>query len=195
MAVPIDTEYMGENVKSKLKKCGENVAIHPLAKIIRPEMIEMDDFAQVDDFTFIYGGQGIKIGKYCHIPAFCSIVGGGEFEIGDCSALTAGVRIVTGTDDYHGGTFMSSPCPPNWRNPKIGKIIIGPGSFIGTNSVVLPDVTIGECVVVGALSMVNKDLEPYGIYVGSPARKIGTRDEINPQIVQELKEKGINSFN
>ena len=58
----------------------------------------------------------------------------------------------------------------------------------------LPDVTIGECVVVGALSMVNKDLEPYGIYVGSPAKKIGTRDEINPKIVEELKQKGITSF-
>ena len=194
MVEPINVEYMGENVIKRLRKCGENVNIQPLAKIIKPEVVEIGHHSDIDDYTFIYGGKGVIIGNYCHIPSFCSVIGGGEFEMGDCSALTAGVRVVTGTDDYHRGTFMSASCLPQWRNPKVGKIKIGPGAFIGTNSVILPDVTIGDCAVVGALSLVNKNLKPYGIYVGCPVKKIGYRDEIKPEFLEELREQNINVF-
>ena len=114
--------------------------------------------------------------------------------MGDCSTLTAGVRIITGTDNYYGGTFMSASCLSHWRNATTGKIIIGPGAFIGTNSVVMPDVTIGESAVVGALSFVNKDLEPYGVYVGTPARRIETRDDINAKILAEINEAGVTAL-
>src|SRR3972149_5006932 len=56
---------------------GLDIKIHPLARIVKPEVIEIDDFAMVDDFAFINGGAGIKIGKYVHIGSFASVVGGG----------------------------------------------------------------------------------------------------------------------
>jgi acetyltransferase-like isoleucine patch superfamily enzyme len=49
--------------------------------------------------------------------------------------------------------------------------------YIGAKSVIMP-VTIGEGAVIGAGSFVNKDLDPWGIYVGSPAKKIGERPKI-----------------
>jgi len=190
----VEHEHIGEGIKNKLRKCGENVTIHSLVTIVKPEVIEIGHDSNIADYTFIYGGKGINIGSYCHIYQLCSVIGGGEFVMGSCSGLSVGIRIITGTEDYKGGTLMSASCKQSWRNPKVGKVEVGVGAFIGTSSVILPDVTIGECAVVGALSLVNKDLEPYGIYVGSPAKKIGYRDEIKKTILEELKMEGINMF-
>lgn len=55
-----------------------------------------------------------------------------------------------------------------------GRLVVGNDVYIGARSVIMP-VTIGEGCVIGAGSFVNKDCEPWGIYVGSPARKIGSR--------------------
>jgi len=68
---------MGEGVKDKLKKCGQEVKMYPLAKIVTPEVIEIGDYCMVDDFTLVYGGKGVKIGRYVHIASFVSIIGGG----------------------------------------------------------------------------------------------------------------------
>ena len=58
-----------------------------------------------------------------------------------------------------------------------GKLVVGNDVYIGARSVIMP-VTIGEGAVIGAGSFVNKDVEPWGIYVGSPARKIGERPRL-----------------
>ena len=48
---------------NKLKTCGKNVKIFPLAKMIHPELIEIGEGTQIDDFTLINGGKGTQIGK------------------------------------------------------------------------------------------------------------------------------------
>lgn len=55
---------------------------------------------------------------------------------------------------------------------KIGRVVIGNRVFIGAESVVLPNVHIGDDVVVGAGSTVPRDLESGFVYAGNPARKI-----------------------
>ena len=55
-----------------------------------------------------------------------------------------------------------------------GKLIIGNDVYIGARSVIMP-VTIGEGAVIGANSFVNKNVEPWTIVAGSPAKIIGTR--------------------
>lgn len=54
-----------------------------------------------------------------------------------------------------------------------GKITIENGAWIGAGAIILPNVTIGECAVVGAGSVVTKSVPPYTIVAGSPAKKIG----------------------
>lgn len=54
-----------------------------------------------------------------------------------------------------------------------GKVVIKRGACVGANSVVLPGVTIGEEAIVGALSLVNKDIPAGEVWGGVPARKIG----------------------
>lgn len=57
-----------------------------------------------------------------------------------------------------------------------GEVVIENRAWIGYRAVVLPGVTIGEGAVVGAGSVVTKDVEPYAIVAGNPAKKIGERN-------------------
>ncbi|MCR5303076.1 MAG: acyltransferase, partial [Lachnospiraceae bacterium] len=62
-------------------------------------------------------------------------------------------------------------------------------AYIGANCTLLPGVTIGEGAVVGANALVTKDLEPWGIYVGSPAKKIGEREKPSEEMTAKLMEE------
>jgi acetyltransferase-like isoleucine patch superfamily enzyme len=55
-------------------------------------------------------------------------------------------------------------------------VVIGDRAWIGFRVIILPGVTVGEGAVVGAGSVVAKDVEPFSIVAGSPARKIGERN-------------------
>ena len=173
----IDDKNMGKIVKSKIK-CGEDVEIYPLAKIIKPNVVEIGEHSKVDDFTFIYGGSGIKIGRYVHIASFVSIIGGGELIVGDYVSIACGAKILTGTDTYYGGKRMSTALPEKQRNVIRGRVVIEKDAFIGTNAVVHPNVTIGEGAIIGSNSLVLKDVEPWSINVGSPCKKVGERPRV-----------------
>ena len=60
-----------------------------------------------------------------------------------------------------------------------GDVVIGDRVWIGYRAIVLPGVTIGEGAVVGAGAVVSKNVEPYAIVAGNPARKIGERKLLN----------------
>ncbi len=169
---------MGEKVKGRLKRCGQEVKIYPLAKIIKPEVIEIGDYSMIDDFTFIYGGKGIKIGRYVHIASFVSIIGGGELVVGDYADIACGSRILTGTDTYYGGKRMSTALPQEQRNVIVGRVVIEKDAFIGTNVVIHPNVTIGEGAIIGSNSLVLEDVQPWSINAGSPCKKVGERPKV-----------------
>ena len=56
-----------------------------------------------------------------------------------------------------------------------GDVVIGDRVWIGYRAIILPGVSIGEGAVVGAGAVVTKNVEPYAIVAGNPARKIGER--------------------
>lgn len=173
-----DDQNMGEKVKENLKKCGQDVKIYPLAKIVNPEVIEIGEHSMIDDFTFMNGGAGVRIGRYVHIASFASIIGGGELIVGDYAVIGYGSRMVTGTETYRGGKRMSSALPREQRNASSGRITIEKDAFIGTNVVVHPNVRIGEGAIIGSNSLVLKDVEPWSINVGTPCRKTGERPRL-----------------
>lgn len=179
----LEDDQFGAKVKPRLKKCGQGVTIYPLAKIIKPEVIEIGDFTEIDDFVFINGGQGISIGRYNHISWFISIIGGGKFITGDYVSLGAGVRVVTGTDHYKGGKRISPLVPLEHRAVYRCSIVLEKDVFIGSNVVIQPaianpDIIIGEGAIIGSNSLVIRSIEPWSIYVGSPCRKIGVRPKV-----------------
>lgn len=155
--------------------------LHPSIKtfsttrIIGMENIEFGRNIIIDDFTLIYARAKMRIGSHVHIACFASITGGAEFTLGDFSAISQGARILTGTDDFKEWGFGNSTVPEEFRNTTRAPIDIGRFCIVGANSVVLPGVTIGEGATVGAGSVVTRDLEPWGVYVGN--RRIRDRDK------------------
>ena len=99
---------------------------------------------------------------------------GAELEIGDFCAISQGCRILTGTDDFKSWGFGNSTISEKYRNTKRASIKIGNFCIVGANSVVLPGVSIGEGATIGAGSVVTKDLEPWGVYIGN--KRINERD-------------------
>lgn len=158
-----------------LKSVGQDVQIWPYAKIISPEAISVGDSVIIDDFVFLVGGINTQIGSFVHIGSHTSIAGSGEFIMEDFSGLSGGVRVYTGNEDYLGGSLTNPAVPAPYRTAIRSFVRIGKHSIVGANSVILPGVTIGEGVAVGANSMITRDLEPWTVYVGSPARAVRQR--------------------
>lgn len=112
-------------------------------------------------------GNGVSLGEYCHITAMSSII------IGD-GTLTG--RFVLITDNSHGHTDGSdSEIPPLQRSIQSkGGITIGKNVWIGDKTTILPNVTIGDGTIIAANTVVTKDVPPYAVVAGNPARIIKT---------------------
>lgn len=169
------TDIMGPNVLDKLKYCGENIKIYDLAKICNPQWAEIDDGCMIFDYAFLDARGGLKIGK-CSIFAWhCLIEGGGHIQIGDRVLIGPGAKLLGFPYNYH-GVYVSQALPEEAFSINLGNITIGNDAYICAGAVVLPGVTIGEGAVVGANSVVDRDLKPWTIYHGNPVKKVGERE-------------------
>jgi len=144
-------------------------------KIVGLDKIDFGHDIIIDDFVLIYASGNIKIGNFVHIASFVTITGGAPISIGDFCAISHGTKVISGSDDFKSWGFGNSTISEKYRNVKRQPINIGNFCIIGANSVILPGVTIGEGVAIGANSVVTKDLEPWGVYVGN--KKIAERDK------------------
>lgn len=173
--------------ENKLKK----VKTFEFTKIIGLDKIHFGKNVIIDDFVLIYATSPMKIGNYVHIANFSSLSGGGKLFIDDFVAISQGCRILTGTDDFVDWGFGNSTIEEKYRNTKRKDTSIGKFSIIGANSVVLPGVTIGEGVSVGAGSVVTKDLEPWGVYIGNDRIKNRNKKGILNNYNNFLKDKNL----
>ena len=165
---------------------GKDVTIWPLAKIVIPDKISLGDSVIIDDFVFIMGGTGTRIGSFVHIASFTSISGGGELDLEDFVGLSGGVRVYTGNEDYTGGCLTNPTVPEPFRKPVRSSVVIRKHAIVGSNSVILPGVVIGEGAVIGANSLVTKDCKPWTVYFGSPAKELKRRKK---ELILDLEEK------
>ncbi len=143
-------------------------------KIIGIENIEFGRNIIIDDYVLIYAKKRMRIGSCVHIACFTSITGGEEFVMEDFSGVSQGCRLLTGSEDFKEWGFGNPTIAEAYRNVRRAPIRMGRFSLVGANSVVLPGVTIGEGAVVGAGSVISKNLDPWGIYVAN--RKVGDRN-------------------
>lgn len=113
----------------------------------------------------------IDIKSNCHIGRFCHITALKRITLGENCLLGQHVTI---TDNSHGDiTFEAMSTPPNQRPiTSRGEITIGKNVWIGENAVILQDITIGDGCIIGAGSIVTKDIPAYSVAVGNPARVI-----------------------
>jgi len=152
-----------------------NVKTFEFTKLIGVEKMEFGNGVILDDFVLIYAKKKIRLGNYVHIACFSSITGGEETIMDDFSGLSQGCRILTGTEDFKDWGFGNPTIPLQCRNVRMAPVHIGKFCIVGANSVVLPGVTIGEGAMVGACSVVSKDLAPWGIYINN--KRVGHRNK------------------
>lgn len=108
----------------------------------------------------------ISIGKHSHINRGCMLDGRGNITIGDSVSVSFGAKILSGGHDHQSETFRGRFLP----------IKVDDYVWIGANATILQNVHIGKGAVVCAGAVVTKDVEPYTIIGGVPAKKIGERN-------------------
>jgi galactoside O-acetyltransferase len=151
-----------------LRSYGTNVRISRFARIYSPEKISIGDNVRIDDFCILSGN--VTIGSHIHISAYVALYGSMGIELEDYTGISPMTTVYSAMDDF-GGDYLIGPIHPCEKTHVTGgKVTIKRYSQIGTHCVVFPNITIDEGCVVGANSLVNCNLEPWGIYWGIPAR-------------------------
>jgi acetyltransferase-like isoleucine patch superfamily enzyme len=129
--------------------------------------------------------QGCKIGKLCDIQ---KVSFGSEpylIDIGDHVQITSGTKIFT-----HGGAWVFRDQYPNFDY--FGKVTIKDNVYIGNNCMIMPGITIGSDVIVGAGSVVTKSIPDGKIAAGNPARIVGdTKDFLEKMKQYDVGSKGM----
>jgi UDP-2-acetamido-3-amino-2,3-dideoxy-glucuronate N-acetyltransferase len=118
---------------------------------------------------------GAKIGNHCNINAFCFIEN--DVKIGDYVTVKCGVYIwdgITIEDKVHLGpnvTFTNDLYPRSKHNFEIARTIVKQGASLGANATIIAGVTIGEFSLIGAGSVVTRNVPNNTLWVGNPARQ------------------------
>lgn len=117
--------------------------------------------------------RGCKIGKHVFVGDYVRVDGGHchLIEIDDYAHVTSGCRLLCHQRDLRNYRFGDNAADLGYRT---GKIHIGKGCMIGMETMIMPGVTIGDGAIVGARSLVTKDIPPYTIATGMPAKVLKT---------------------
>jgi acetyltransferase-like isoleucine patch superfamily enzyme len=125
---------------------GPHSSIHWRAEFYSPETITIGDWSTIGDTAFLDGRSGL--------------------DIGDCVNLGSHVSIYTRQHDPDDPDFAEVGAP----------VTVGNYAWLASHCIVLPGVTIGEGAVVAAGAVVSRDVAPYTMVGGVPARYIKDRN-------------------
>ena len=124
-------------------------------------------YNQIGENSIIYNQlivvrpKNVKIGKNVTVMNGVLMMSAGGITIEDNVLVAANVQLITNNHDPYDRYVIT--CKP---------ILIKEGAWIGAGATILPGVTVGKYAIVGADSLVSKDIPDYGIAVGSPAKVI-----------------------
>lgn len=148
-----------------------------LKNIIKNPNIEVGDFTYYHDFEEVYNFENnVKyhfpfIGDKLIIGKFCQIASGVTFIMNGGNHLTEGIT-----------TFPFAIFGKAWANamdgksyPFKGNTVIGNDVWIGSNATLMPGVTIGDGAIIATNATVTKDVAPYSVVGGNPAKEIKKR--------------------
>ncbi len=152
-----------------------NPFIHPSAII--------DEGAQI--------GAGTRIWHFCHVMSTALIgsncILGQNVYVDNHAIIGNGVKIQNNVSVYHGvvleddvfvgpsAVFTNVINPRSFieRKTEFKNIVVKKGATIGANATIVCGLTIGEYALVGAGAVVTKDVQPYALVIGNPARQLG----------------------
>jgi acetyltransferase-like isoleucine patch superfamily enzyme len=132
-------------------RVGVGAEVHPSIEVQRPENLILGDH------VFINHG--------------CVLQAQGGLVIASHSILAPEVLVMTSTHEYRNAEFL-----PYGNVDTLRPVTVGVACWIGTRSIILPGVTLGDATIVGAGAVVASSFPEGSIVVGNPARKVGERD-------------------
>lgn len=146
-----------------------NVYLH------QPEHITIAPTARIDWNVRINGGLGCVIGAHVHIATGSVInAGNGQVIFGSHSGCSNNVVICAGMPDLSFLHISAADLPEN-QHPLRMRTVIGRYVVIFANATICPGVHVGDGAVIGAGAVVTKDVPPWEIWAGCPAKQIGIR--------------------
>ena len=158
-----------------LKAYGTDVLISRKASLYGVGNIRLGSHVRIDDFCVLSGH--ITVGNHVHIAAASLLFAGKHgINIGDYSGISSRCCIYAESDDYS-GEALSNPTVPEKYTLVTGQTVnIGNHAQIGAGCTLLPGAEVADGCTLGAMSLLSRDTEPWGIYFGNPARRMGQRD-------------------
>ena len=147
----------------------KNIITNP--KIIVGDYTYYDDFEDIHNFEknvkyhFDFIGDKLVIGKFCMIASDVTFIMNGGNHLSD--AITTYPFAIFGKDWSHAMDDKSYPTK--------GDTIIGNDVWIGKGATIMPGVNIGNGAIIGSQCVVTKDVDPYSIIGGNPAKEIKKR--------------------
>lgn len=155
-----------------LRSVGTGVVIEEGVRIFHPETISLGNQVYIGHETMLkgyYKGH-MEIGSGSWIGQRCFFHSAGGLRIGENVGIAPEVKILTSVHD-----FNSARRPVMEYPLKFEPVEIKSGVDVGVGSIILPGVTVGEGAVIGAGSVVTKDVPSYEVWAGVPARKLRDR--------------------
>ena len=107
----------------------------------------------------------LKMGAYACLSAEVDCYSVDQITVGDQATVSQGAKLCTASHDIASSIMELTYAP----------IVIGANAWVAAWSIVLPGVTVGEGAVVGAGSVVTKDVAPWTVVAGNPARVVKRR--------------------
>jgi len=173
-----NAEYFSEEELSRFRwgSRGRDVRIHRTCVLVETGNMFIADHVRVDPYVILSASNRLNIGSYVHIAAAVTILGREAVDIRDYAGISQGVRILSATDDFSGAAMTGPLIPPHFTKVHAAPVMIKEHVVVGAGSVILPGVTIDTGTTVGAMSLVNRSLDAWGMYFGVPARRFRDRE-------------------
>lgn len=142
----------------------------------KADKITVGEGSRIDGFVKLEGGLGLTIGRFVHIASFAHIgIGGGTVIIEDYAAVASGGKIISGSNQID-ALSMSACAPKDIQRVEPSITIMKEYSVVLANATVLPGVTLHTGAVLAAGSVATKDIPPWEIWAGIPAKFLKRRE-------------------
>lgn len=139
--------------------------------------IAIGDSTVIHDFCVLRTFRGfIRLGRECSLNPYCVIHGDGGVTIGDFVRIAAHTTIVAAEHE-----FGRLDIPITLQGSTSHGVVIEDDVWVGANAVITDGVRIGSGSIVGAGAVVTKDVEPYTIVAGVPARLLRRRTKMETE--------------
>ena len=162
----------GEFRPDQLRTLGEGCVFEPSVLIFHPENVSLGDNVYVGHFSILKGyyKAQLSIGDETWIGQQCFLHAAGGLTIGRKVGIGPGVRIITSLHEDAPRDVPIIDAPIAFR-----PVLIEDHADLGVGAIVLPGVTIGHGAQIGAGAVVTRDVPPYAVAAGSPARVLRER--------------------